>query len=149
MLRNGSMKKDLGKIQQLPPRYQGKGKRGEKKRNYSSPRVPFARRSQVSHYLRDSIRLIKEALSKGVVEGVHEGGVGVVCVEDDDERISNLAKLFFSELSTKDNAIYNNLPDGMHFCSSYCLSLLTARTQSSATCLLALVPLTRRPSRRR
>ena len=59
--------------------------RGEKKRNYSSPRVPFARRSQVSHYLRDSIRLIKEALSKGVVEGVHEGGVGVVGVEDDDE----------------------------------------------------------------
>ena len=39
----------------------------------------------MSHYLRDSIRLIKEALSKGVVEGVHEGGVGVVGVEDDDE----------------------------------------------------------------
>jgi condensin complex subunit 1 len=33
------------------------------------------------------------------------------CTEDDDERIRNLSKAFFKELSTKDNAIYNNLPD--------------------------------------
>lgn len=33
------------------------------------------------------------------------------CIENPDKRISDLAKLFFSELSTKDNAIYNNLPD--------------------------------------
>jgi hypothetical protein len=33
------------------------------------------------------------------------------CVEDEDVRIQDLAKLFFSELSTKENAIYNNLPD--------------------------------------
>ncbi|KAH6584738.1 hypothetical protein BASA60_000833 [Batrachochytrium salamandrivorans] len=33
------------------------------------------------------------------------------CLEDPDRRISDLAKLFFTELSTKDNAIYNNLPD--------------------------------------
>ena len=33
------------------------------------------------------------------------------CLEDPDERIRSLAKLFFTELSTKDNAIYNNLPD--------------------------------------
>jgi len=33
------------------------------------------------------------------------------CVEDPDIRIADLAKLFFSELSTKDNAVYNNLPD--------------------------------------
>lgn len=33
------------------------------------------------------------------------------CVEDEDLRIRNLAKAFFKELSTKDNAIYNNLPD--------------------------------------
>ncbi|KAJ8325723.1 condensin complex non-SMC subunit Cnd1 [Batrachochytrium dendrobatidis] len=33
------------------------------------------------------------------------------CLEDKDKRISDLAKLFFTELSTKDNAIYNNLPD--------------------------------------
>jgi condensin complex subunit 1 len=34
------------------------------------------------------------------------------CLEDPDPRVSDLAKLFFTELSTKDNAIYNNLPDG-------------------------------------
>ncbi|KIP06713.1 hypothetical protein PHLGIDRAFT_106688 [Phlebiopsis gigantea 11061_1 CR5-6] len=33
------------------------------------------------------------------------------CLEDSDQRIADLAKLFFDELATKDNAIYNNLPD--------------------------------------
>ncbi|VDC02883.1 unnamed protein product [Peniophora sp. CBMAI 1063] len=33
------------------------------------------------------------------------------CIEDGEQRVSDLAKLFFNELSTKDNAIYNNLPD--------------------------------------
>jgi condensin complex subunit 1 len=33
------------------------------------------------------------------------------CLEDDDRRVRDLAKLFFSELSTKEKAIYNNLPD--------------------------------------
>lgn len=33
------------------------------------------------------------------------------CLEDSDERIRNLAKLFFTELAAKENSIYNNLPD--------------------------------------
>jgi condensin complex subunit 1 len=33
------------------------------------------------------------------------------CLEDPDQRISDLAKLFFTELSTKDNVLYNNLQD--------------------------------------
>ena len=33
------------------------------------------------------------------------------CVEDEDARIRDLSRAFFKELSTKDNAIYNNLPD--------------------------------------
>ena len=33
------------------------------------------------------------------------------CLQDKDSKISDLAKLFFSELSSKDNAVYNNLPD--------------------------------------
>jgi condensin complex subunit 1 len=37
------------------------------------------------------------------------------CLEDPEPRIADLAKLFFDELSTKDNAIYNNLPDGSFF----------------------------------
>ncbi|KAJ3146459.1 Condensin complex subunit [Geranomyces michiganensis] len=32
-------------------------------------------------------------------------------LEDEDRRISDLTKLFFTELSTKDNSVYNNLPD--------------------------------------
>jgi condensin complex subunit 1 len=33
------------------------------------------------------------------------------CLVDPEKKISDLAKLFFTELSTKDNAVYNNLPD--------------------------------------
>ncbi|KAG5518159.1 hypothetical protein PMAC_003345 [Pneumocystis sp. 'macacae'] len=33
------------------------------------------------------------------------------CLEDDDRRIMDFTKMFFTELSTKDNAIYNNFPD--------------------------------------
>jgi len=35
-----------------------------------------------------------------------------MCLEDKEPRIVDLAKLFFTDLSTKDNAIYNHLPDG-------------------------------------
>ncbi|QSL64500.1 hypothetical protein MERGE_001801 [Pneumocystis wakefieldiae] len=33
------------------------------------------------------------------------------CLEDNDRRIVDFAKMFFTELSTKDNSIYNNFPD--------------------------------------
>ncbi|KAJ3043566.1 Condensin complex subunit [Rhizophlyctis rosea] len=33
------------------------------------------------------------------------------CLESEDRRIGDLARLFFRELSGKDNAVYNNLPD--------------------------------------
>lgn len=33
------------------------------------------------------------------------------CLEDEDRRITDLARMFFSELSTKDNAIYNGFTD--------------------------------------
>jgi len=33
------------------------------------------------------------------------------CIQDEDARVSDLAKLFFTELAQKDNAVYNNLPD--------------------------------------
>lgn len=60
------------------------------------------------------------------------------CLEDEDSRIADLAKLFFTELSSnKDNAIYNNLPDGTPsklrhlLVSNACVSV-----QSSVTCRL-------------
>ncbi|KAL1888375.1 condensin complex non-SMC subunit Cnd1 [Sporothrix stenoceras] len=42
------------------------------------------------------------------------------CLEDDDKRIADLARMFFTELSTKDNAVYN------HFVDMF--SLLSAET---------------------
>lgn len=33
------------------------------------------------------------------------------CLEDEDRRIADLAKMFFTELSTKDNAVYNHFVD--------------------------------------
>ena len=42
------------------------------------------------------------------------------CLEDDDRRIADLARMFFTELSTKDNAVYN------HFVDMF--SLLSAET---------------------
>lgn len=33
------------------------------------------------------------------------------CLEDEDKRIADLARMFFTELSTKDNAVYNHFVD--------------------------------------
>ena len=52
------------------------------------------------------------------------------CLEDEDVRIADLAKLFFSELATKDNAIYNNLPDG-EWIHTYPVTKLTANARHS------------------
>ncbi|KAG6370249.1 non-SMC mitotic condensation complex subunit 1-domain-containing protein [Boletus reticuloceps] len=48
-----------------------------------------------------------------ILNGMIKGQLGEMakCLEDEEPRVSDLAKLFFTELSTKDNAIYNNLPD--------------------------------------
>ncbi|CAK7270408.1 condensin complex non-SMC subunit Cnd1 [Sporothrix epigloea] len=43
------------------------------------------------------------------------------CLEDEDKRIADLARMFFTELSTKDNAVYN------HFVDMF--SLLSAETR--------------------
>jgi len=40
------------------------------------------------------------------------------CLEDEDRRIVDLAKMFFTELSTKDNAIYNAFTDIFSLLSS-------------------------------
>ncbi|KAI1435816.1 armadillo-type protein [Xylaria sp. CBS 124048] len=40
------------------------------------------------------------------------------CLEDEDKRIADLAKMFFTELSTKDNAVYNHFVDMFSLLSS-------------------------------
>lgn len=40
------------------------------------------------------------------------------CLEDDDKRIADLARMFFTELATKDNAVYNHFVDIFSLLSS-------------------------------
>ena len=63
-------------------------------------------------------------------------------LEDPDHGIADLTKLLFTELSTKENAIYNNSVSLVHI-----MRLLTHVLQSSATCQSANIPMTRRRSR--
>ena len=56
--------------------------------------------------------VLTHLILNGMIKVKGQLGEMAKCLEDEDERIADLAKLFFSELSTKDNAIYNNLPDG-------------------------------------
>ncbi len=49
--------------------------------------------------------------STGMIKVKGQLGEMAKCLEDPEPRVSDLAKLFFSELATKENAVYNNLPD--------------------------------------
>lgn len=57
--------------------------------------------------------VLTHLILNGMIKVKGQLGEMAKCVEDPDQRIADLAKLFFTELATKDNAIYNNLPDGM------------------------------------
>ncbi|KAK0494600.1 non-SMC mitotic condensation complex subunit 1-domain-containing protein [Armillaria luteobubalina] len=60
---------------------------------------------------KNTLMVLTHLILNGMVKVKGQLGEMAKCVQDPDERISDLAKLFFKELSTKDNAIYNNLPD--------------------------------------
>ncbi|RPD66651.1 hypothetical protein L226DRAFT_557654 [Lentinus tigrinus ALCF2SS1-7] len=60
---------------------------------------------------KNTLMVLTHLILNGMVKVKGQMGEMAKCLEDPDERISDLAKLFFQELSTKDNAIYNNLPD--------------------------------------
>ncbi|KAE9404631.1 hypothetical protein BT96DRAFT_955569 [Gymnopus androsaceus JB14] len=60
---------------------------------------------------KNTLMVLTHLILNGMVKVKGQLGEMAKCVEDKDERIADLAKLFFQELSTKDNAIYNNLPD--------------------------------------
>lgn len=71
--------------------------------------------------LRDSSRMVQRTtlltltflILAGQVKAKDQQLLGQMarCLEDADERIANLARIFFLELATKDNAIYNNFID--------------------------------------
>ncbi|KAH9924065.1 non-SMC mitotic condensation complex subunit 1-domain-containing protein [Fomitopsis serialis] len=60
---------------------------------------------------KNTLMVLTHLILNGMIKVKGQLGEMAKCLEDEDERIVDLAKLFFSELSTKDNAIYNNLPD--------------------------------------
>ncbi|KAJ3196388.1 Condensin complex subunit [Irineochytrium annulatum] len=75
--------------------------------------------SYLYNRLRDSDLIVKKNTLMVLTHLVLNGMVKVKgqisemakCLLDEDKRISDLAKLFFTDLATKDNAVYNNLPD--------------------------------------
>ncbi|KAK7433641.1 condensin complex non-SMC subunit Cnd1 [Stygiomarasmius scandens] len=60
---------------------------------------------------KNTLMVLTHLILNGMVKVKGQLGEMAKCLEDEDPRIADLAKLFFSELATKDNAIYNNLPD--------------------------------------
>jgi condensin complex subunit 1 len=62
---------------------------------------------------KNTLMVLTHLILNGMIKVKGQLGEMAKSLEDEDQRISDLAKLFFTELSTKDNAIYNNLPDGM------------------------------------
>ena len=60
---------------------------------------------------KNALMVLTHLILNGMVKVKGQISEMAKCLENEDERISDLAKLFFTELSTKDNAVYNNLPD--------------------------------------
>ncbi|PPQ70796.1 hypothetical protein CVT24_001077 [Panaeolus cyanescens] len=60
---------------------------------------------------KNTLMVLTHLILNGMIKVKGQLGEMAKCVEDPDPRIADLAKLFFKELSTKENAIYNNLPD--------------------------------------
>ena len=61
---------------------------------------------------KNTLMVLTHLILNGMIKVKGQLGEMAKSLEDPDERIADLAKLFFSELATKENAIYNNLPDG-------------------------------------
>nr|XP_019006310.1 condensin complex subunit 1 [Kwoniella mangroviensis CBS 8507]OCF69771.1 condensin complex subunit 1 [Kwoniella mangroviensis CBS 8507] len=60
---------------------------------------------------KNTLMVLTHLILNGMIKVKGQLGEMAKCLEDKDNRISDLAKLFFTELSTKDNALYNNLQD--------------------------------------
>ncbi|WFD31737.1 condensin complex non-SMC subunit Cnd1 [Malassezia sp. CBS 17886] len=60
---------------------------------------------------KNTLMVLTHLILNGMIKVKGQLGELAKCLEDDEPRVSDLAKLFFSELATKENAVYNNLPD--------------------------------------
>ncbi|KAF8935517.1 armadillo-type protein [Dissophora ornata] len=60
---------------------------------------------------KNTLMVLTHLILNGMVKVKGQLGEMAICLVDDDARISDLARLFFTELTSKDNAVYNNMPD--------------------------------------
>src|SRR3954452_12959886 len=60
---------------------------------------------------KNTLMVLTHLILNGMIKVKGQLGEMAKCLEDEEQRISDLAKLFFTELALKDNAVYNNLPD--------------------------------------
>ena len=98
---------------------------------------------------KNTLMVLTHLILNGMIKVKGQLGEMAKCLEDEEPRLADLAKLFFTDLSTKDNAIYNNLPDGAFFFSPPNTSnarLCLDYAQSSATSQLANTRWTRKGS---
>lgn len=67
---------------------------------------------------KNTLMVLTHLILNGMIKVKGQLGELAKCLEDEEPRVSDLAKLFFSELATKENAVYNNLPDIISHLSS-------------------------------
>ncbi|KAF9583373.1 Condensin complex subunit, partial [Lunasporangiospora selenospora] len=60
---------------------------------------------------KNTLMVLTHLILNGMVKVKGQLGEMAICLVDADARISDLARLFFTELTSKDNAVYNNMPD--------------------------------------
>lgn len=68
-------------------------------------------KDSVDSVKRNTLMVLTHLVLNGMIKVKGQLAEMAKCLVDSDSRIKDLAKLFFTELDTKDNAIYNNLPD--------------------------------------
>ncbi|XP_052083099.1 condensin complex subunit 1-like isoform X2 [Mytilus californianus] len=68
-------------------------------------------RDTSTHVRKNTMQILTHLILNDMVKVKGQISEMAMCIVDDDERISGLAKLFFSELSKKGNAVYNIMPD--------------------------------------
>jgi condensin complex subunit 1 len=79
--------------------------------NQNSERLYQGLSDTSSSVKKNTLMVLTHLILNGMIKVKGQLGEMAKCLEDPDPRISDLAKLFFKELSTKDNALYNNLQD--------------------------------------
>ncbi|KAF8155920.1 non-SMC mitotic condensation complex subunit 1-domain-containing protein [Crassisporium funariophilum] len=60
---------------------------------------------------KNTLMVLTHLILNGMIKVKGQLGEMAKCLEDPEPRIADLAKMFFDQLATKENAIYNNLPD--------------------------------------